>query len=151
MFPQNLLLKSAAKGQTNKQKTQHFLPPPCSVRSPSRIKLCWYIQMITLTDSLAESVNASVWCPSICLSQSRLAYTQSNSQEPADVLAQLSKSRYICLSVVQVSCQVYSYWQGQELASSILDSDSSYWVGIKYTSVINLLFVIWRRVQQCRS
>ena len=39
------------------------------------------------------------------------------------------------LSVVQVSCQVYSYWDGQELASSVLSSSSSYWVGIGYTSV----------------
>jgi len=89
---------------TNKNST--FFAPPGSVRSPSRIKLGWCNQMIlTFTDSLAESVNASVWCPSICLSQFRRA---SNSQGPAStqptyVLALLSKSRYICF------CRLFRY------------------------------------------
>ena len=48
---------------------------------------------------------------------------------------QLCDRFWMILSVVQVSCQVYSYWDGQELASSVLNSSSSYWVGIRYTSV----------------
>jgi len=40
---------------------------------------------------------------------------------------------------VQVSCQVYSYWDGQTLASSVLSSSSAYWVGIRYTSVRKFL------------
>jgi len=41
------------------------------------------------------------------------------------------------LDIVQVSCQVYSYWDGQARASSVHRSDTSYWVGIKYESVTN--------------
>ena len=52
-------------------KKLNIFPPP-----PSRIKLGWCVHMITLTDSLAESVNATVWCPSISLLQSRRACTQ---------------------------------------------------------------------------
>ena len=48
---------------------------------------------------------------------------------------QLCDRFLMIISVVQVSCQVYSYWDGQELASSVLNSSSSYWVGIRYSSV----------------
>jgi len=156
LFPQTLMLKSAAKWQTDKQKTQYFFAQPGSVRSPSRIKLGWCVHMITLTNSLAErkcigmvSVHLSVAVPSGIYSEllTRASVdTASVCFGPA-----VQEPIHLFLSVVQVSCNVYSYWDGQELASSTLSSNSSYWVGVKYTSVINLLFVIWRRVQQCRS
>ena len=131
---------------TNK-KLNIFSPSPGSVRSPSRIKLGWCVHMITLTNSLAErkrigmvSVHLSVAVPSGIYSEllTRASVdTASVCFGPA-----VQEPIHLFLSVVQVSCNVYSYWDGQELASSTLDSDSSYWVGVKYTSVINLLFVI---------
>jgi len=40
------------------------------------------------------------------------------------------------LWIVQVSCQVQSYWDGQdESPENVRRSSSSYWVGIRYTSV----------------
>jgi len=39
------------------------------------------------------------------------------------------------LFVMQVSCQVYSYWAGQTLASEVRRANSSYWAGIRYSSV----------------
>ena len=105
--------------------------------------------MITLTNSLAErkcigmvSVHLSVAVPSGIYSEllTRASVdTASVCFGPA-----VQEPIHLFLSVVQVSCRVYSYWDGQELAhaSSTLSSNSSYWVGVKYTSVINLLFVI---------
>jgi len=40
------------------------------------------------------------------------------------------------LWIVQVSCQVQSYWDGQDKSpENVRHSSSSYWVGVRYTSV----------------